>query len=75
MLKILYFSEGYHFFQISLGIKSLYDRGSMIRDREDNFSKFIDWEATGAHSSRALGQGVIKTPQRRHWRRFGVFIV
>ena len=50
MLKILYFSGGHQFSQISLGIKFLYDRvenlfidwGGIICDRGDNFSKFID---------------------------------
>ena len=51
MLKILYFSGRHQFFQMSPGIKSLYDRGKnfitycpgrQIWDRGDNFSKFVD---------------------------------
>ena len=49
MLKMLYFGGSYQFFQISPGIKSLYDRGKKLIGRRDiiwvrggNFSKFID---------------------------------
>ena len=71
MLKILYFSGGYQFFQISPGIKSLHDRSD--RDRklihimagEAQFAigvvilgNLSTGEATGAHLTGELGQGV-----------------
>ena len=34
----------------------------MIWDGKGNFCKFIDWEATGAHLTRALGQVVLNYP-------------
>ena len=68
MLKIFFFSGGQPIFQITPRIKFLYDwvrkLGHLLvgetyfGDRADNFSKFIDQEATGAHFTGALGKGV-----------------
>ena len=67
MLKILYFSGGYQFFQISPEIKSLHDRGRKpihLLEREAKFatgdviSTNVSTEkATRAHLIGALGQG------------------
>ena len=67
-LKILYFSGGHQVFQISPGLKSLYDRGKKLINLlagkaqlgigvaiSENIST---GEATGAHLTWALGQGV-----------------
>ena len=67
MLKKLCFSEDNQFFQISPGIKSLYDwgrkslfigRGGMIWDQGGNFSKFIDRGSQRGASPQGHRQGV-----------------
>ena len=68
MLKILCFSEGHHFFQVPTGIKSLYDRGRkhfhLLPEEikhgtgEEISANLLAGEATGAHLTRGLGQGV-----------------
>ena len=70
VLKILYFSRGHQFFQISRGIKSLYDRGRKLIHLlagEKIWANLLTREATGVHLTRALGQGVkvLKTPETR----------
>ena len=69
MLKILYFSGGHQFFQISPGIKSLHDRGKKRMHLLAGETKFGTGETTSAylltgapteaHLTRALGQGVL----------------
>ena len=66
MLKVLYFSGANQFFQYSLGIKSLYDRRRkfIYLPGRHNIGTAIStelyiMEPTGAHPTRALGQGVL----------------
>ena len=71
MLKVLYFSGGYQVFQMSLGIKSLYDRGKKLihllpregyLGTEEEISENLSTRQTiKAHLIRALGQGVFET--------------
>ena len=68
MLKILYISRGYQFFQISQGIKSLYDRDRKLihvlaGEAQFGAGKVISanlsiGEVTVAHFTGELGQGV-----------------
>ena len=68
MLEILYISAGHQFFQISLRIKFLYDRGKKLIHLlagEAYFGTGVAISrnlstvgATGAHLNGALGQGV-----------------
>ena len=65
ILKILYFSGGYQFFQISPGIESLYDRGKTLihllageikfGTEEANSPNLSTGEATEVHLTGALG--------------------
>ena len=67
MLKIVYFSGAYQFFQISPRIESLYDRSRRLihllaeeakfATREAISANLSTGEATGAHFIGALGQG------------------
>ena len=61
MPKILYFGGGYQILQISLGMKSLYDRYREhihLLTREAISENLLTGEATRVHLTRALGQGV-----------------
>ena len=68
MLKILYFSQDHQFFQKSPGIKFLYDQGiklfhllakeAWFGAKETLSAKLSTGEATGAHLTGALRQGV-----------------
>ena len=68
MLKILYISGGHQLFQISPGIKSLYDRGKKLIHLLSGEAQFgtevaisgnlCTGEVTRAHLTGALGQGV-----------------
>ena len=69
MLKILYFSGGNQFFQISPGVKSPYDRGRKVIHLIAGEASFMTGEAisanlsvgesTGADLTGALGQGIL----------------
>ena len=66
---MLYFSGAHKFFQISTGIKSLYKRGRKLICLQAGEAKFgtgavtsgnlLTEEATGAHLTGALSQGVV----------------